>query len=888
MTEQEDNELNSIAVIGMAGRFPGAVNLEEFWRNLCDGQESTRFFEASELDPSLNPEEVGSPDYVRARGIINDADAFDAAFFGISAREAELMDPQNRVFLQTAWEALERAGYCPEGFDGLIGVYAGMANNSYYPSSVMPRPDLIKRIGEFQTMLANEKDFLSTRVSHKLNLTGPSVSMYTGCSTSLVAICHAFNSLLSYQCDMALAGGVSINCPQHSGYLYREDGIESIDGHCRPFDAAATGTVFSDGVGIVVLKRLEDALADRDHIHAIIRGAALNNDGADKVSFAAPSVQGQADVIAMAHAQADVDPASIGLVETHGTATQLGDPIEFEGLKRAFLYPRSGSQYCALGSVKSNFGHALAAAGVAGFIKAVMALENRQIPPMLHFRQANPAIDLDNSPFYINTDCRDWPTGDQPRRAGVSSFGIGGTNAHVVLEQAPAQEARVDEKLPQLILLSARQENALNQAAKSLESAVSQQQAALADVAFTLQTGRRVFPHRLSVVASSAEELSERIQSRNPSSCISGSCQTEDPDIVFVFPGLGSQYAGMGRSLYQQAPVFRETIDRCAECIAELSSFDLCELLYGEPASALNSPTLAQITLFATEYALAQWLMALGISPKSLIGYSIGEWVAACVSKVISLEDALRALLGRGAIFEEAAEGLMLSVRLPADELAALCGDQVHLAAVNAPKLSVVSGTADAVEALEKTLAAEGIPHRRLAANRPFHSPIMAPTIAGSLDATSLVEYARPRVPIISTVTGSWVNPQSITDPAYWSRHHCEPVQFKTAIETAANNKQRLFLEVGPGCSLSTCIAQTLGNTASVAPFLPDEWTDLDSERSSVLMGLARLWHEGVSPRWGEAGAGTERRTALPGYPFAENRYWLDAVARSEWLVPKG
>ncbi|MCC5795656.1 MAG: polyketide synthase, partial [Chromatiales bacterium] len=445
-----------VAVVGMAGKFPGAADINELWNGLCAGQESIRFFRPHELDPSLQQEDVNDPGYVPARGVLQDAEAFDAAFFGISPREAELMDPQHRVFLEVAWSALEAAGHDPASFPGLVGVYAGMANNSYYLSSVLSHPERVRLLGAFQVMLANEKDFLATRVSHKLDLRGPSISLYTGCSTSLVAVCQAFHALMSFQCDMALAGGVCITVPQNSGYVHREGGIESQDGHCRPFDRQATGTVFSNGVGVVVLRRLEDALEEGDHIHAVLLGAAVNNDGAAKIGFAAPSVRGQADAIANALAQGNVDPASIGFVEAHGTATQMGDPVEVEGLRQAFGYPGSGTAYCALGSVKGNFGHLLAAAGVTGLIKAVLAIERGMIPPTLHFREPNPSLDLERSPFFINVKSIPWPGQRRPRRAGVSSFGIGGTNAHVVLEEAPTRDPSPPQGRPELLVLSAK------------------------------------------------------------------------------------------------------------------------------------------------------------------------------------------------------------------------------------------------------------------------------------------------------------------------------------------------------------------------------------------------------------------------------------------------
>ena len=883
----DDSELQEgIAVVGMAGRFPGANNIRSLWKNLLNGEESIRFFNRSELDPSLLQDEINSSDYVPARGILDDADCFDAAFFGISAREAELMDPQNRVFLQTAWHALESAGYYPEGFDGMISVYAGMANNTYYATSVLPRLDLVSRLGEFQTMLINEKDFLATRVAHKLNLTGPAISLYTGCSTSLVAITNAFHSLMSFQSDMAIAGGICITCPQHSGYIYKEDGIEAIDGHCRPFSASASGTIFSNGVSIVVLKRLEDALADRDHIHAVIVGAALNNDGAEKVSFAAPSMQGQASVISMAHAQADIDPATIGYVEAHGTATQLGDPIEFEGLKKAFQYPQSGKQYCALGSVKSNFGHLLAAAGVTGFIKATLAVENGIIPPMLHFDQPNPSIDIENSPFFINTTTIDWPQKNLPRRAAVSSFGIGGTNAHVVIEQAPIDKRKTAIIRPQLFLFSARTETGLKQVRNDFANHLMEDGVNFTDAAFTLQVGRRAFPYRIATVSNSADELHEQLLSNKPTSPAIEKCIENDPDIVFVLQGTGTHYSQMGYGLYQHSTCYKNTVDQCAEILRQHAGFDIREKLYtqGNCIETMQTPSVAQSAIFITEYALVMLLQSLGISPKVMIGHSLGEWVAATVAEVVSLEDALISLAKRTALFDHATTGSMLAVRLPAEELNTHLVDATFIAADNAPNLSVASGSVKGIAALQHALELKNVACRQLTVNNPFHTPLIQETVASILPITSNVRYSRARIPIVSTISGSWVNPQAIADPAYWARHHCEPVRFKAAVETAALNKPSIFLEVGPGRVLSTCVQQILKNDVSVTSLLPDEWGGKDVEWNSLLQGLGKLWLKGSTINWYKLHDENVRRTALPTYSFEKNRYWLDAVHRTEWM----
>lgn len=644
----------AVAVIGMEARFPGARSVEEYWENLCAGRESITRFRDEDLDHSIAPEVRSDPAYVPARGILEDAMAFDAAFFGITPREAELMDPQQRVFLELSWSALERAGYDPKRVQGSVGVYAGMANNTYYLSSVLAHPEKVRRFGEFQTMLANEKDFLATRVSHKLDLRGPSISLYTGCSTSLVAVAQAFHALLSFQCDMALAGGVCITVPQNSGYLHRPEGIESADGHCRPFDAAATGTVFSNGAGLVVLKRLEDAVRDSDHIHAVLIGAALNNDGAGKVGFAAPSVAGQAEVIADALAQGEVEPSSIGYVEAHGTATKLGDPVEVEGLRQAYHHPSGGQAYCALGSVKGNFGHLLAAAGVAGLIKAVLAVEHDLVPPTINFDTPNPGIDLANSPFFINRETAPFPDRGGPRRAGVSSFGIGGTNAHVVIEQAPASEPSDRSGRPELLVLSARNEATLSKhVTRTADHLATHPGLDMGDVSYTLQAGRRAFPHRFFSVVTDAANAAEALRTPDPRTSGTIHGNGEAPEVLFLFPGAGAWVEGPGEAYYAHDATYRTTVDECRASRAGEAGGGESDLLRG----------------FVTGYALARTWIAWGIRPRAVLGHGLGELVAACVSGVLQPRDAMRYLRrlaelspatpkGQLPVFDELGDGL--------------------------------------------------------------------------------------------------------------------------------------------------------------------------------------------------------------------------------------
>ncbi len=623
----------AIAIVGTAGRFPGARNVAEFWQNLKNGVEAIRPFSDTELlAAGVSSDELAQPEYVKSGVVLEDLDMFDAAFFGFSPKDASIMDPQHRIFLECAWEALEDAGHAPGSFEGSIGVYAGSGMNSYMIHNLLTNPRLVASAGLFLIrQTGNDKDVLATRVSYELDLRGPSISVQTACSTSLVAVHLACQSLLNQECDMALAGGVTIEFPHGHGYLYREGEILSRDGHCRAFDADSSGTVFSSGAGIVVLRRLEDALADRDTIRAVILGSAINNDGARKVGYLAPSVDGQSEVIAEALGVAGVAASDISYVETHGTGTKVGDPIEVKALTQAFRESTQDKGYCAIGSLKTNIGHLDTAAGVAGLIKTVMALQHRQIPPSLHFRKPNPLIDFENSPFYVNTGLKEWKTEHGPRRAGVTSLGIGGTNAHVVLEEAPPVEERATAKKPyQLLVLSAKTASALEQASQNL-SAYLQKHAELPlqDAAYTCQLGREPLVHRHTVVAATTEEASKLLIKPEPSRVFTGQVAASAPDVVFMFSGQGSQYVNMGRELYETEALFRAQLDHCAERLIPDLGLDLRTLLYppeedsAAAAQKLSHTAFTQPALFSVEYALAQWWMAHGISPSAMIGHSI-------------------------------------------------------------------------------------------------------------------------------------------------------------------------------------------------------------------------------------------------------------------------
>ena len=881
---------NSIAVVGMSGRFPGARSIDELWRNLVAGVESITRFTDEELRASgISPSLIENPDYVKARGLIDGPELFDAAFFGISHREAELMDPQQRLFLETCWLALEHAGIAPSTFSGPIGVWGGMStgmtNNTYLLSNLHSHPGQLEAEDVLPAMLGNENDYLTTRVSYKLHLRGPSVNVQSACSTSLVAIAQAVQALLTWQCDAALAGGVSVSYPQRDGYLFQEGGIGSPDGHCRAFDAQAQGTVFSNGVGVVVLRRLEDALADRQPIYAVIRGAALNNDGSAKVSFAAPSVEGQADVIATAHAIADVLPDSIGYVEAHGTGTPLGDPIEVTALTKAFRAGgATGRQYCALGSVKSNFGHLDSAAGVTGFIKAVLALHHGKIPPTLHFREPNPRLKLPESPFYVNAEARDWPRGDQPRRAGVSSFGIGGTNAHVVLEEAPAPAPAADDDAESVLLvLSAKTETAVREAGTRLADAFAADASlTLADAAYTLQVGRQAMSHRRAYVCGGRDEAIALLRGHDPRRVISGVADQSSRSMAFLFPGGGTQYVQMGRDLLPYAPVFRDEIERCLSILAP--SRDLRPVLFaaaGDLADAmarLEQPSWGLPALFAVEYALARQWMAWGVKPDALIGHSMGEYTAACLAGVMSLEDALAVVLLRGRLFETLAPGEMVGVPLSEAEVLPLLGPGLAIAAVNAPSSCVVSGPPEALAAFTAAMEEDGVECRRLHIAVAAHSPMVEPILREFEQFFHGITLQPPSIPVISNVTGAWLTADEACSPEYWARHLRQTVRFFDGLGLLLREPNRVLLECGPGQTLSGFVRQHPEKTdAQLSQASLRHPKDATPDIVFLQQAVGRLWTAGVPIDWTAFTDGQERRrVVLPPYAFDRKRYLIE------------
>lgn len=896
-----------IAIIGMAARYPGAPDVDTFWRNLCDGVDAVSRFADDELDPAVSAATRQHPDYVRARGVLRDTDAFDAAFFGFTPREAQLMDPQQRIFLELVSTALDDAAVVP-GAAGPVGVFAGVYNNSYVGTVLARRPELVEQYGAFNTMLLNEKDYVATRAAHKLGLTGPALSIHTACSTSLVAICQAVQSLRDGLCDVAVAGGVSLTLPTNSGYLHQEGSMLSSDGRTRSFDASASGTVFSDGAGVVVLKRLDDALRDGDTVHAVVRGVAINNDGAHKASFTAPSVEGQVAVVSRALEDAGVRPSDLSYIEAHGTATPLGDPIEVEALRQVFRRETDATGICALGSVKSNVGHTVIAAGVAGVIKTALALREERLPGTLYFVSPNPALELEQSPFTVPATLTPWPRGARPRLAGVSSFGVGGTNAHVVLEEAPlpvaaatattesaattaaGSAAAAAGEAPELYVLSARSPAALDQATRALvDRLATLDPARLPDAAHTLQVGRRRHAHRRAIVAPGAARAQEAVAASDDQAIANGvTPDGRPPRVAFLFPGQGAQYAGMGRELHRHEPAFRDAFDRCAQVARSIAGIELRLGIDGPPdaadpladaGEALRQTSLTQPALFATEYALAMLWRSWGIAPDAMVGHSVGEFVAAVLAGVFSLDDGMRLVAARGRLMQALPPGSMLSVRLPSAEVLPRLSARMSVASENAPSLCVVAGPEADVAALQQQLEGEGVACRLLQTSHAFHSPMMEPAIAPFAELLRDVPLSPPRIPFVSTVTGSWITDAEACDPGYWAQHLRATVRFAPAAATLVEHEGMVLLEVGPRGTLTTLVRQQ-GQPRKPIRAAASLGTGgaCEGERARLLLAVGQLWTWGIEPDWPALRRHQpRRRIPLPAYPFERTRHWVDA-----------
>lgn len=870
----EQNGLE-IAIIGVSGRFPGSNSVEDFWQNLLDGKELTSIFSQN------NGEKI------EAGSILKDVEKFDASFFGFNPREAEMLDPQHRFVLETAWEALETAGYDSEREKRPIGVFAGVGLSTYWINNIYVHPKKFDSRDGLQNVISFDKDYVPTLVSYKLNLTGPSVSVGTACSSSLVGVHLACQSLLAGECDIALAAGVSVKIPQNETTLCPGE-VVSPEGKCRTFDANAKGIVGGNGVGVVTLKRLEDAIADRDCIYAVIKGSAMNNDGAMKVGYTAPSETGQVKVLKAAQMIAEVDPETITYIEAHGTGTALGDPIEVSAMTEAFRSSTQKQGYCAIGSVKTNVGHLDAAAGITGLIKTVLAVKHGLLPPSLHFEQPNPQIDFENSPFYVNTKLKEWQPENMPRRAGISSFGIGGTNVHVILEEAPNLPENTHSRSHQLLLLSAKTDSALETATNNLGDYLSQHSDInLADVAYTLQVGRKQFPHRRMMVVENLDDAVTILTSDDGKRILTQETRDSNRPVIFMFTGQGSQYVNMARELYETETVFRETCDHCFELLQSHLDVDLKEIIYPDSEDIetaikqLQETALTQPALFVIEYGLAQLWMSWGIIPQAMIGHSIGEYVAACLANVFSLEDALMLVANRGKMMQQLPSGAMLSVNLSSEEIERFLDDNLSLAAINSPNLCVVSGELEEIKKLETKLTEASITYRRLHTSHAFHSPMMEPIIKPFTELVKTVSLNAPSIPFISNVTGNWIKETEATAPIYWARHLRQPVKFSPGMTQLMQQSSSIFLEVGPGRTLTTLTKQIDPQRTILSSICHPK--DNQSDLAFILERLGQLWLTGIDIDWDNFYQEEDRdRIPLPTYPFERQKYWIEPSQASQ------
>lgn len=876
-----------IAVVGMSCHFPDAKNYSEFWKNLVNEKESVTYFSDEELRKAgVEEEDLKKPNYVKAGVILQDLEMFDAGFFGLSPKEASIMDPQHRHFLECSWEALEDSGYVPEKFNGPIGVFAGCGMNAYFMFNLLTNPKLVKSTGLFLLRhTGNDKDFLTTRVSYNFNLTGPSVSVQTACSTSLVAIHLAVQSLLNGECDIALAGGVTIDLPQRKGYLFEEGEILSSDGRCRAFDHKSNGTIFGSGAGVVVLRRLADAIEDRDNIHAIIKSTAINNDGSMKVGYFAPSVDGQAQAIAEAIAIADVNPETINYVETHGTGTFIGDPIEVTALTQAFRRFTKKKGFCGIGSVKANIGHLDTAAGVAGFIKTILALKNKKIPASINYEKPNPNIDFDNSPFFVTSKLTEWKVIDHPRRAGISALGVGGTNSHVIVEEAPIIKSSSALKPWQLLVFSARTKSSLeNVTRRYADFFRNEVDLNLPDVAFTLQTGRKEFSHRQILVCRNIAEAAETISANDGKKIFRGFHEGAEPSIIFMFPGGGAQYPNMGLELYIHEQVYRESIDYCLTFLKEKFNIDLQPLMFPDrdefekSSLELQKPLNSILSILIVEYAVAKLWMSKGIVPNALIGHSMGEYAAACISGVMTVEDALTLVELRGRIFEKMPEGAMLSVNLTESKIQKYINSNIELGVVNGHELCVLSGDVASIADAEKKITAEGFECTRVKISVAAHSKMLEPFLAEFKAGISKIQLNLPAIPFISNLSGNWITNEEAIDPQYWVNQLRNTVRFSDGLGKILSESNAVFLETGPGNTLSSLVRghHEKSNSHDVVSSLKHP-QEIVSDYEYFLRSLGRLWLSGVQVDWNLINSKQKRkRVALPTYAFDHQPYWIE------------
>lgn len=889
-----EHQVEEIAIVGMACRFPGARNKDEYWDNIINGVCSIKTFTREECLASGAPAEwLDDPRYVRRLGVLENPDLFDAEFFGYSPREAETIDPQQRIFLECAWEAIEDGGYVPDSFDGSIGVFAGSGLNYYLLKNVLNTAPRLEEIVNVLTFIGNEKDFLSTRVSYKLNLKGPSCSIQSACSTSMVAVHLGCQSLLSFECDLALCGGVSLQTPRMYGYLYTEGEIFSPDGVVRAFDRNANGTLFGEGAGVVLLKRLSEAVRDGDHIYAVIKSTAVNNDGAQKVGYTAPSVPGQAEVVRLAQGLAGINAGDIYYIEAHGTGTPLGDPIEVSALTQAFSETTAGRNFCALGSVKANIGHLDVAAGVAGLIKTALCLERGKIPPQINYNEPNPELRLEESPFYITTALRDWPASSgKPRRAGVSSFGMGGTNVHAVLEEAPGRKGLSTAPGALIFNFSATKKESLASMIANFSSFIKNNHGVdPADMAYTLNTGRKHFPVRYSLAGASLEEIAENINPDTIESAVTDLRNKRVENVIFLFPGQGSEYLRMGHDLYRGDGRFRGLVDSCAALIRNQSGNDILDIMFGSGAEAddcLHQTQYAQAALFTLEYSLARYLMGLGVKPAALIGHSLGEISAAAVAGIFSLDDAIRLVLARGKALQGAPEGAMMAALISEEEARKYVSDKVYISNINAEKQCVFSGEAGAIAELAAVLEKSGSVATLLKTKKPFHTPFMKPALGEFRKALESITYHEPSIRIISNVSGAWGGAE-MAGPDYWESHVLNPVQFRAGSGKLLELPGCLFIETGPGNVLSSLIRKNplFSGDHRILGSLPHHSQQVSS-LGFFYKTLGKIHEYGVNLDWVEFYKEERRkRVSLPAYSFSGRRFWITPVQRDYISVGK-
>jgi acyl transferase domain-containing protein len=878
---------SAIAVIGMAGRFPRAADVDQFWSNLRDGVDGMTWFTDDELREAGIPDsQISDPNYVKGRCALAEVDGFDISFFNYTVKQAQLMEPQIRLFLETSWQALESAGYDPLIYEGSIGVYGGASPPTYLLYHMLRDHKLVAGTNAWSRMIFNNNDYLTTQVSYRMGLRGPSLNVQSACSTSLVAIHTAVQALLAGECSIALAGGASIWTPTARGYLYEEGHILSPDGKCRAFDADAQGTVEGEGVGVVALKRLDQAMEDGDNVLAVILSTAVNNDGSLKVGYTAPSIDGQADVITEAHAVAGITPDDLQYIEAHGTGTSLGDPIEITALKQVFhAGGATRKEFCAIGAAKTSIGHLDAAAGVAGLIKTVLQLKNRQMAPTLHFKKPNPKLELEGSPFFVNDRLRDWevPEGTA-RRAGVSSFGIGGTNAHAILQEAPARPPSGPARPWHLLIFSHMTEKGREEQTQNFIRWLEENpDANMADVAFTLQAGRRFFRQRRTLLCRDRDDALQALKSMDPTRVKTKTDPHIMTPLVFMFPGQGAQHVGMARELYAVEPVFRQVVDECCEILLPQLGLDLREVIHPaegqseEAAERLKQTALTQPALFVVEYALARLLRHWGYVSESMIGHSIGEYVAACLAGVFTLPDALRLVAERGRLMQEMPHGAMLSVSLSETELRDLLPAELDLAAVNGPKLCAVAGPAEAVDAFQAALEERKIHCQRLHTSHAFHSRMMDPIVARFEETVRSVQTGAPEISYISNVTGTWITEEQARSPRYWADHLRGTVRYDDGLRVLMQEPERILLEVGPGRSLATLARRHPGKdekqiVLTLLPHVQDDQTDTET----LWHAVEDMWMQGLEPKWPRFYEGQRRyRVGLPTYPFQRGRFRL-------------